>query len=64
MPLNIFAGLTLSLMALAFTYTVDQAAMDKQQSHYCEMVELHQSSGGELGWPDFKETYEESCNAN
>ena len=24
-------------------------------NHYCDMVEIHQQSDGEYGWPDFKQ---------
>jgi len=38
-----------------------QKELQAEQSTYCDMVELHKSSGGENGWPDYKNTYTESC---
>ena len=35
--------------------------LQTQQSTYCEMVEIYNASGGANGWPDYKNTYEESC---
>jgi hypothetical protein len=33
-----------------------------EADQYCEMVKLYQTSGGEYGWPDYKQNYEENCN--
>ena len=38
-----------------------QKELQAEQSTYCDMVELHKSSGGENGWPDYKNNYAESC---
>lgn len=35
--------------------------VELEQRQYCEMVELFISSNGENGWPDYKNTYAESC---
>jgi len=36
-------------------------AQIKQKSNYCEMVEIYKDSGGEFGWPDFRNNYERDC---
>ena len=30
---------------------------------YCEMVEIFNQTGGEYGWPDYKETFDRECQA-
>ncbi len=35
--------------------------LELEQKRYCEMVELFISSKGENGWPDYENTYAESC---
>jgi len=34
-----------------------QLEQDSEQN-YCEMVALYQQSNGDLGWPDYKNTYQ------
>jgi len=34
---------------------------DHQQAIYCEMVRLHQETGGDYGWPDYRNEYGELC---
>lgn len=41
--------------------TMDYQDEVKQQSYYCEMVELYKSSDGENGWPDYKDIYQTEC---
>lgn len=36
--------------------------LELQQRQYCEMHALWLDSGGELGWPDFHETFAARCN--
>lgn len=33
----------------------------KTQDLYCEMVEIHKDTGGEYGWPDYNQNYDEVC---
>lgn len=47
------------IIALLIAGQLDQN--DREQDHYCNMVELFNDSDGEYGWPDYKETYNESC---
>jgi len=28
---------------------------------YCEMVQIHKEPGGEYGWPDYQQNYDEVC---
>lgn len=41
--------------------SLHEAEGDKERAHYCEMVDIHTSSLGENGWPDYKGTYAEDC---
>ena len=34
---------------------------DEQSEIYCEMVLIHNQTGGEFGWPDYKETFDREC---
>ena len=36
---------------------------EPQQTHdlYCEMVEIHKDTGGEYGWSDYNQNYDEVC---
>lgn len=57
------AGLFCILVLTALSLTVDNHAdMELQQQHYCDMVQLHKDSNGELGWPDYNNTFKENCN--
>lgn len=47
------------LLAFALAGCEEPQAMADQ---YCEMVELHKTSGGDYGWPDYNENYDENCN--
>ena len=37
--------------------------LQARQDRYCEMVDIFIESDGEFGWPDYEESYGESCNA-
>lgn len=47
--------------ALLSAACADTAAIDGERAKYCEMVELHQRTGGVLGWPDFENRYKKEC---
>ena len=51
-----WVAVALIVVALMAWGQMDTAAneLDAEQAHYCEMVE-------QGNWPDYKETYEESC---
>lgn len=48
-------------VGMVIVSTIDYQDEVKQQSHYCEMVELYKSSNGENGWPDYKDIYQTGC---
>ena len=33
----------------------------REESAYCSNVELYRATGGEKGWPDYNENYNENC---
>lgn len=35
--------------------------LEHQRALYCEMVETFKNTGGEYGWPDYKDTYRRDC---
>ena len=36
---------------------------NEETETYCEMVLVHRQTGGEFGWPDYKETFDTECQA-
>lgn len=60
--MNLF--LTGILFAIVL-YTIGHASgpSDEQMAwiEYCEMVAIYKSTGGENGWPDYRDIYEEEC---
>ena len=52
-------GVGVLLAFLAVAGAEDVREQERQQTEYCEMVELWKSSGGENGWPAYKG--EEGC---
>lgn len=52
------AAIFLALLLLGGVGEDDQ---ELEQKLYCEMVELFVESKGEKGWPDYENTYAESC---
>ena len=61
MKLNIFAGLSFTLMVLAFIGTFDRQDFELEVKIYCEMVDLYRQTDGEQGWPDYSKNYDEVC---
>ena len=55
-----FAVLSLVWVAL-MAGTSDHKDVQLYDAQYCEMVELHISSRGEYGWPDYRGNYEQEC---
>ena len=35
--------------------------LEQQRALYCEMAETFKNTGGEYGWPDYKDTYGRDC---
>jgi len=55
-------ALTITLAAVAYATTADYSAAQATQQRYCNMVDLHQDTNGEHGWPDYQNNYSEVCN--
>ena len=34
--------------------SMDRADAEREQSHYCEMIQLWDDTNGEAGWPPYK----------
>jgi len=49
----------LSLLALLPESEIDVMQMEVEQ--HCEMVALWESTDGDLGWPDYNNSYEREC---
>jgi len=44
----------LAMLALyGWVGSMDRADAEAERSHYCEMVEAWEQSGGEYGWPPY-----------
>jgi hypothetical protein len=46
---------TLAFMAFAWISNASYEDEIIAENHYCEMVAIYESSGGENGWPNFKQ---------
>tara|TARA_R110000737_G_C14470745_1_gene466692 strand:+ start:600 stop:788 length:189 start_codon:yes stop_codon:yes gene_type:complete len=46
-----------ALVACGYLWVSNGSFQDEimQENHYCEMVSIYESSGGENGWPNFKQ---------
>lgn len=53
----------LILLGVSFMFISNMDLEDsvRADQHYCNMVKLYQTSKGESGWPDYKNTYKTSC---
>lgn len=49
------------LLILVVAGTMDFTERSNQDANYCRMVEMHQDTDGEFGWPDFDNKYKELC---
>lgn len=54
------ASIAVSVGILVTLTIADNREDALQHKQYCEMVEIHEQSGGEYGWPPFKGA--EKCN--
>ena len=54
--LTVFATIviTIYVVAVYFTPKTEYSELEMQHQHYCEMVQIFKSSGGEYGWPPYK----------
>lgn len=51
----------LGLVALGNVIDGQPDDLEQQRALYCEMVETFKNTGGECGWPDYKDTYQRDC---
>lgn len=51
---TIILGIMLFAAALGIAGTADVEEVERQQSEYCEMVQLWKDSNGEYGWPAYE----------
>jgi len=49
------------IIVLSIFFPVEN--QNEQSEIYCEMVLVHRQTGGEFGWPDYKETFDKECQA-
>ena len=56
----ILIGLFLIAAILLVSISDSEIQQDADQN-YCEMVTLYQQSNGDLGWPDYQNTFEKGC---
>ena len=54
------AAILLSAVALALAGNTLDSDQTIEQRRYCMMVAIHYESGGEFGWPNFREI---DCNS-
>jgi uncharacterized protein YceK len=58
------ASIVFAIIVIILSGCVDSSLekeLQAQQKQYCEMVETHKNTGGQHGWPDYKNVYEEKC---
>lgn len=46
------------LGSILLASTSDSDIEQDTEQNYCEMVALYEQSNGDLGWPDYKNTYQ------
>jgi hypothetical protein len=56
----ILIGLFL-IAAILLVSISDSEIQEDADQNYCEMVTLYQQSNGDLGWPDYQNTFEKGC---
>lgn len=40
---------------------LEKTQLEVEQRQYCRMVKMFKDSGGAVGWPDYKESYDLEC---
>jgi len=54
--------ITLFLLGSILLVSANDSELERDaDQNYCEMVNLHKQSNGDIGWPDYKNTYEKGC---
>ena len=49
---------TFLLGSILLASASDSELKQDEDKNYCEMVALYEQSNGDLGWPDYKNTYQ------
>ena len=50
--------ITIFLLGSILLVSANDSELERDaDQNYCEMVDLHKQSNGDLGWPDYKNTY-------
>ena len=55
------AAAALLMLGLAAAGTHDYGDSQAEQAFYCDMVRLHDRTGGEYGWPDYNGNAADIC---
>lgn len=50
-----------TLLCMVGVGAVDKGTLNLEAAQYCDMVHIHQQTGGEFGWPDYQHVYAEQC---
>ena len=60
---GIWAAIAVAIIAvvLGLVGEGDYREARSQQQIYCDHVAAHQQSGGEFGWPDYRQSAAEEC---
>lgn len=53
-PITLFIIAAICSVAVSIISYTDYSELEMQHQHYCEMVQIFKSSGGEYGWPPYK----------
>ena len=61
MPWKTFAGLSFTLIVLAFVGAFERQDVERQAERYCKMVDLYRQTDGDQGWPNYSKNYDEVC---
>lgn len=59
--MGIIWALVVCMLSLALVWISEQdfKAAEKELELYCEMIKMHEDTGGQVGWPDFENKKEE-----
>jgi len=58
----VFGSIVAVLITLGFAAEADLEEAIQQQDLYCEMVATYNETGGDYGWPDYRNDYNVVCN--
>ena len=57
--LDWFTVFVFIVLVLTIVYPIENE--NEAPKIYCEMVKIYKQTGGEYGWPDYKETFDREC---